>query len=197
MERAGLVQPNDSHSCNDGLDERTTQALSPTAIGARGQDLFCHRRQRGFEISRSRLPNQRVVQSQMSFMSTRYLSTSDLPPTLRRGKPVEQFIGGSPADPACIRHIEICPAGEQVELWVYDVEDVGSEEDSDLYDFPYLEPDGPTAPVATFADTQSAVDFASATLGASPARWVNSGVAESEYLDYIRAGRPPEWPVAS
>lgn len=106
-------------------------------------------------------------------------------------------MGCSPADPACIRHIEICPAGEQVELWVYDVEDVGSEEDSDFYDFPYLEPDGPTAPVATFADTQSAVDFASATLGASPARWVNSGVAESEYLDYIRAGRPPEWPVAS
>lgn len=94
-----------------------------------------------------------------------------------------QFIGRSPADSACIRYIEICPAKQQVEIWVFDVEDVGSEEDSDLYDFPYFEPDGPTEPVATFADAQSALALAATTLGASPERWVNSGVAESEYLE--------------
>ena len=62
---------------------------------------------------------------------------------------MEQFIGRSPADSICIRHIEIRPAAEQVEVWIHDVEDVGSEVYSDLYDFPYLEPDGPAEPVAT------------------------------------------------
>ncbi len=110
---------------------------------------------------------------------------------------MEQFIGRSPADSACIRYIEIRPAKQQLEIWVFDIEDVGSEEDSDLHEFPCFEPDGPIEPVATFADPQSAVALAAKTLGASPERWVNSGVAESEYLDYIRAGRPPQWPVSN
>ncbi|RYE72896.1 MAG: hypothetical protein EOO81_02180 [Oxalobacteraceae bacterium] len=66
-----------------------------------------------------------------------------------------------------------------------------------MYDFPYLEPDGPDGPVATFPNAQMAVAYADAALAADPARWVNLGVAQSEYLDYIRAGKPSRWPVAA
>ena len=127
----------------------------------------------------------------------RHLLAIDIPATLRRGKSVEQFLGRSPADAGHIRHIELCQSDGLIEIWVYDVEDIGSEECLDLYDFPYFEPDGPDAPVAMFPDPQAAISYATASLAADSARWVNCGVAQSEYLDYIRAGRPSSWPVAA
>lgn len=123
----------------------------------------------------------------------RYLSTIDIPAALRRGRSVEQFLGRSPEDSDCIRHVELRPAEGKVEVWVYDVEDLGSQERSDLYAFPYMEPEGPQAPVATFDDAMGAVSYASASLAADPSRWVNRGVVESEYGDYLRAGRPDPW----
>ena len=127
----------------------------------------------------------------------RHLLAIDIPAASRRGKSVEQFLGQSPADPSHIRHVELRPSDGLIEIWVYDVEDIGSEEYLDLYDFPYLEPDGPDGPFATFPDPQAAVAYASASLTTDPARWVNLGVAQSEYLDYIQAGRPSRWPVAA
>ena len=127
----------------------------------------------------------------------RHLLANDIPAAFRRGKSVEQFLGRSPADAGYIRHVELRPSNESIEVWVYDVEDIGSEEYLDLYDFPYLEPDGPDGPVATFPGPQTAVKYASTSLATDHARWVNPGVAQSEYLDYIRAGRPSRWPVAA
>lgn len=126
----------------------------------------------------------------------RYLPITDIPAAMRRGMSVEQFLGRGSEDNAAIRHVELRPTKEAIELWVYDVEDIGSEDDLDLYDFPYLLPDGPAGPVATFADPQDAIAYASASLAAAPSRWVNAGVAQSDYLDYIAAGRPLNWPKA-
>ena len=81
-----------------------------------------------------------------------------------------------------------------IEVWVYDVEDIDDEEYVDPYDFPHLEPDGPERPVATFPDSPAAFEYASASLSADRTRWVNAGIAQSEYLEYIRAGRPSRWP---
>jgi len=127
----------------------------------------------------------------------RYLLAIDIPATFRRGNSVEQFLGRSPVGVGNIRHLELRPSDGLIEVWVYDVEDIGDQEHLDLYDFPYLEPDGPDGPVAAFPDPQAAVSYASASLAAGHARWVNAGVAQSEYLDYIRAGRPSRWPVAA
>ncbi|WP_426801961.1 hypothetical protein [Xanthomonas campestris] len=127
----------------------------------------------------------------------RHLLPIDIPATLRRNKPVEQFLGRSPVDPTYIRHIELRPANDSIEVWIHDVEDIGSEDFSDLYEFPNFEPDGPEAPAAISPDAASAVTYASTFLAADPDRWTNLGIAESDYLDYIRAGRPPRWPVAS
>lgn len=127
----------------------------------------------------------------------RHLLPIDIPATLRRNMSVEQFLGSSPVDATCIRHIELRPANDSIEVWIHDVEDIGSEDDSDLYDFTYFDPDGPDAPAAIFADAASAVTYASTFLAADPSRWTNLGITESEYLDYIRAGRPSRWPVAT
>lgn len=110
---------------------------------------------------------------------------------------MEQFLGRSDEGSACIRHVELRPRESAIQVWVHDVEDIGSEDYLDLYDFPYLEPDGPDAPLATFADPRDALAYAHAALAADPGRWVNAGVAASDYLDFIRAGRPAEWPPAS
>jgi hypothetical protein len=127
----------------------------------------------------------------------RHLALIDVSSALRRGRSVEQFLGQSPASTGFVRHVELRPSGADIELWIYDVEDIGSEDYSDLYGFPYLEQDGSHSPVATFRDSFAAIEHARQELSASPSRWVNLGVAESEYLDYIRAGRPSGWPVAA
>ena len=125
----------------------------------------------------------------------RHLPATDIPAALRRGEHVEQFIGPSPAGVGYIRHVELRPVSNVIEVWVYDVEDIGSESTLDLYEFPTLEPDGADMPVATFAGAVVAVDYASGTLKADPDRWVRGAVIQDEYLDYIQAGRPPCWPA--
>jgi len=37
---------------------------------------------------------------------------------------------------------------------------------------------------------QAAIDLAGRELGADPARWVNQGVLQDEYNDYLKQGRP-------
>jgi len=126
----------------------------------------------------------------------RYIQTTDIPSIFQRRKSVQQFLGRSPADPDCIRYVELRPVAGRVEVWVYDAEDVGDEVYSDLESFPDFEPDGPQEPVATFDEPGSAVAYASTSVAADPARWVNEGVAGSEYADFVRAGRPLRWPTA-
>ncbi|KAB8180908.1 hypothetical protein FKV24_012060 [Lysobacter maris] len=127
----------------------------------------------------------------------RHLLSIDIFAALQRGRSVEQFLGSSPSGAGHIRHVELRPSGGLIEIWVYDVEDIGDEGHLDLYTFPNVEPDGPSDPAATFPDPQAAVAYASASLAADSNRWVNLGVAQSEYLDYVRAGRPSRWPVAA
>nr|CAP48879.1 putative integron gene cassette protein [uncultured bacterium] len=114
----------------------------------------------------------------------------DIPAILRRGKSVEQFIGRSPDFAGHIRIIELRPSQESIEVWVYDFEDIGTENFLDLYEFPFADQDRADNPAATFSNPESALSFAAESFAADSARWVNSGVSESEYLDYIRAGRP-------
>lgn len=125
----------------------------------------------------------------------RYLSADHISNALKRGSSVEQFLGRSPNNPDYIRHIELRPSNGSVELWVYDAEDIGSEDWLDLYDFPCLDPNGSETPTATFQDAHSAIVFASEGLLADVNRWTNQFISQDEYLDYIRAGRPIRWPV--
>jgi len=125
----------------------------------------------------------------------RYLDDDYISSALNRGKSVEQFLGKSPENPAYIRHVELRPKHDAIELWIYDLEDIGSEDFLDFYDFPILNEDDDEAPVATFEDTEAALSFAQEKVGAQKTRWTNALIGQSEYLDYIRADRPDRWPL--
>jgi hypothetical protein len=87
------------------------------------------------------------------------------------------------------------PTRGVIELWVYDAEDIGDEEFLDLYDFPTLTDEDDEGPVATFDDVEAALALAQEKIGADRTRWTNALIGQSEYLDYIRAGRPDRWPL--
>ncbi|USJ02357.1 hypothetical protein MUG10_09815 [Xanthomonas prunicola] len=72
----------------------------------------------------------------------------DIPATLRRNTSVEQFLRSSPVDATYIRHIQLRPANDSIEVWIHDVEDIGRQDYSGLYDFTYFDPDEPDAPAA-------------------------------------------------
>ncbi|WP_230079275.1 hypothetical protein [Xanthomonas oryzae] len=118
-----------------------------------------------------------------------------IPATFRRNKSVEQFLGKSPIDARYIRHTELRPRHGAVEVWVCDVEDVGYENFADLYALSSTDPDELDVSAAVFPDAASAVSYASEFLAADPDRWTNLGIAESDYLDHLRAGRPAHWPL--
>ncbi|OWQ45747.1 hypothetical protein CDL60_17950 [Roseateles noduli] len=127
----------------------------------------------------------------------RHLPTRDIPSVLRRGKSVEQFLGQSPGIAGSIRHVELRPTAGDVELWVFDVQDIGAEDFVDIYDFHCSELDGPRESAGKFGDADAALATAERILGANPDRWTNLGVGQDEYLDFVRAGRPLNWPVAA
>lgn len=125
----------------------------------------------------------------------RYLSVDNIFNALKRGNSVEQFLGRNPDNPNYIRRVELRPSDGSVELWVHDAEDIGSEDWLDLYEFPRPDSDDPEMPIGTFQDAHSAVAFAKENLLADVSRWTNQFISQDEYLHYIRAGRPPRWPV--
>lgn len=93
-----------------------------------------------------------------------------------------------------VRYAELRPVKSSIELWVFDIEDIGHEEYLDIYDFPYLESTEPLGPMSALHDASAAMADASQRLGADASRWTNQGVAQSDYGDFIRLGRPARWP---
>ncbi|MBS0567123.1 MAG: hypothetical protein JSS59_06875 [Proteobacteria bacterium] len=124
----------------------------------------------------------------------RHLSEVGALETLRRGKPIEQFLGRSPSDSTCIRYIELRPSSDLIEVWVHDVADIGGEEFLDLYEFQDSATSDPETPACAFEEAQAAATYAYVELSASANRWVNQSVTQSEYLDFIRLDRPDVWP---
>ena len=137
----------------------------------------------------------------------RYLAESFALGALRRGRPVEQFLGpaGSP-ERLGIRYVEVRPVKNRYDIFLHTLEDVGHETFVDLVEFPPLDPDNDEEElgrlVATRNDPPPALTAAEEAIGALRGRGVNTGVVQDEYLDYVKAGRPvdssPEglpWPA--
>ncbi|MEV2190878.1 hypothetical protein AB0I02_07700 [Streptomyces phaeochromogenes] len=137
----------------------------------------------------------------------RYLTESFALGALRRGRPIEQFLGpaGSPERPG-IRYIELRPAKIRYEIYLHTLEDVGHETFVDLVEFPPLCTDDDEEEfgrlVATRDDPFATLAAAEDITGAARGRWVNAGLVQDEYHDYVVAGRPANrspdgnpWPV--
>ncbi|MCT9010979.1 hypothetical protein [Streptomyces rhizosphaerihabitans] len=137
----------------------------------------------------------------------RYLTESFALGALRRGRPIEQFLGpaGSPERPG-IRYIELRPAKIRYEIYLHTLEDVGHETFVDVVEFPPLCTDDEEEEfgrlVATHDEPLAALATAEDITGAARGRWVNAGLVQDEYHDYVVAGRPANsspdgnpWPV--
>ncbi|MPY45414.1 hypothetical protein FNH04_37595 [Streptomyces phyllanthi] len=114
---------------------------------------------------------------------------------LRRGRSVEQFLGpaGYPERPG-IRYVEVRPTKATFEVFLHALEDAGSETFCDVGEFPPLDPDDEEEEfgrlLASAEDALDALTAAEGLTGAVRGRWVNEGVVQDEYLDFVRAGRP-------
>ncbi|MFD3925499.1 hypothetical protein [Streptomyces sp. NPDC058614] len=135
----------------------------------------------------------------------RHLTQSFALGALRRGRPVEQFLGpvGAPERPG-IQYVEVVPAKTRYEILLHTLEDIGHETFADLVEFPTFDPEDEEFGrlVGTRDDPLAALTAAEDVTGAVRGRWVNAGVVQDEYHDYVMAGRPtnsspdgPPWPV--
>jgi hypothetical protein len=122
----------------------------------------------------------------------RHIAPTFLESTLERGASLEQFMGGSLNDgERSVRWIELRPSNTGVELWEYVVPDLGAE-CLDLYALAPVE----LEPLAVALDAGQALALAQSKLGASPLHWVNQGVSQDEFFDFLQAERPAPWPRA-
>ncbi|MFE2685151.1 hypothetical protein [Streptomyces mirabilis] len=123
----------------------------------------------------------------------RYLAESFALGALRRGRTVVQFLGpvGAPECPG-VHYVEVRPAKAQYEIFLHTLEDIGHETFADLVEFPPLDPDDEEFGrlLATRDDPLAALTAAEDVTGAVRGRWVNDGVVQDEYHDYVMAGRP-------
>ncbi|MEU2624769.1 hypothetical protein ABZ642_42800 [Streptomyces sp. NPDC007157] len=127
----------------------------------------------------------------------RYLTEAFVVGALKRGRPVEQFLGpiGAPGRPG-VSYVEIRPAKASYEVYVHTVEDVGHEKFFDLVEFPPFDADEDEEEfgrlVATAEDPSVALTTAEEATGAVPGRWVDESMVQDEYADFVRAGRPAD-----
>lgn len=125
----------------------------------------------------------------------RYLTGAYIIGALKRGRPVEQFLGpvGAPGR-AGVGYVEIRPTRAAYDVYFHTVEDVGHEGFFDLVEFPPLNADEDEEEfgrlTVTADDPDTALAAAEEATGAVRERWVNEGLIQDEYGDFVRAGRP-------
>lgn len=121
----------------------------------------------------------------------RYLLPWAIKSALNRGRPVEQFLGGFEHDGSpALRWLTLQPGDGGVTLLLYESHDEGGEDDLDLYDFSEVDGEqGDPAAEHSCATLEEALTLARTEYGANPDRWVNEGVSQDEYRDYIARGR--------
>ncbi|MFF0087653.1 hypothetical protein ACFYR1_49730 [Streptomyces canus] len=125
----------------------------------------------------------------------RYLAEAFILGTLRRGRPVEQFLGPVyRAERLGVRYVEVRPKAARFEIFLHTVADVGHETFLDLVEFPPLDSDDEEEQfgrlIAAPDDPLSALKAAEDVTGAVRQRWVNATMSQDEYADFVRAGRP-------
>ncbi|MEU9360637.1 hypothetical protein AB0D35_21285 [Streptomyces sp. NPDC048301] len=125
----------------------------------------------------------------------RYVAESFIFGALRRGCSVEQFLGPvGPPERRGVRYVEVRAARTSCEVYVHAVEDVGHESFLDLDSFPPFDQNSEEEEFGQLLgraeDPQSALILAEKGTGAVRGRWVNQGVVQDEYRDFVRSGRP-------
>jgi hypothetical protein len=122
----------------------------------------------------------------------RYLTEQFAVGALRRGVSIEQFLGPLVVDGRRgVRWVTLDRVAAGFAVTEHAAEEPDRDGFADLDNFPPLFPEEDRSwgwVVGTAPDAESALQLARELTGAADDRWVNSGVAGHDYLDY-RAGR--------
>jgi hypothetical protein len=122
-----------------------------------------------------------------------FLSAADAIVALRRDQPLQQFRGRVPGSRDTVRWLEIRPKFNGAELWVFDVEDVGTADHVDITSFPPASGSAPSFPVSVQATGRAAIDYAQAQFGAVAGAWREPGAMAVDYAEFVRRQRPSVW----
>lgn len=126
----------------------------------------------------------------------RYLTELDAQLALRQGRAIEQFLGAREDEGDRVLRWVRChtePRGAVV-VSVFEVFDEGRPDFTDLVEFAAFDPDEPYGASQSFATPEAAWAYLLNTVGASPVRFVGTGMAGEEYWDFI--GMEGWWPEA-
>jgi hypothetical protein len=115
---------------------------------------------------------------------------------LRRGKPIEQFLGPVEVDGvAGIRWVAVTPWSDgRLRVSLHTVGDPDDDSIGDLANLLSLDPVdedyvGEGRELGSVDEPPDAIELAQRETGAAPDRWVNAGVVGEEYGDFVRARR--------
>lgn len=96
---------------------------------------------------------------------------------LRRLAPLQQFRGRVPGARDAVRWLELRPKFNGIELWVFDVDDVGTADHVDIAAFPPTSGSPPAFPVSMVGAAAAAFDYAQSQFGALAGAWREPGQA--------------------
>src|SRR6478609_8827942 len=113
-----------------------------------------------------------------------FLTPAEIDAALRHNKPLEQFRGRVPGSDDAVRWLELRPKFNGIELWVFDVDDVGTADHTDVQTFPPRNGSLPTFPVAVIADGKAAQDYAGKQFAAANNCWRAPGHMAAEYAEF-------------
>ncbi|MGI5171028.1 hypothetical protein ACQEU3_42425 [Spirillospora sp. CA-253888] len=125
----------------------------------------------------------------------RHLTPAFAQGALRRGKQIEQFLGGfDHGEERVIRWAALSPGRQGVTLYLSEVIDIGGAAFRDVSEFPPLDPGEETwgKVIGTAVGPAEALDLAEREVGAAQDRWVNQGVVGNEYADYRARSTPSQ-----
>jgi hypothetical protein len=119
----------------------------------------------------------------------RHLTEPNIHSALQRGRCVEQLISPRRVNDATyLRWLELHATDEQFTLTLYEVFDDGSDDYLDVYSFEQVSP-GEDPVRHSFATLDEALAFAHASYSAPQDHYVDQGVIQDEYADYLRNHR--------
>lgn len=121
------------------------------------------------------------------------LTAAESTAVLRRLAPLQQFRGRVPGARDAVRWLELRPKFNGIELWVFDVDDVGTADHVDLTSFPPTSGSPPSFPVSTQPTGRAAMDYAQSQFGAAADAWREPGELPLDYADFVRSQRPSTW----
>jgi hypothetical protein len=118
----------------------------------------------------------------------RYLTQEQLSSNLNMGKPIEQWLPHlKKEDYTIIKWLRIDRERDNTFIVAYfEAFDEGNETFFDVYEFSTLDPDKPYGQLSAFKNAIDAISFCIQNYGAKENKFVNNGMIQEEYAEYLK-----------